>query len=80
MGEQPYVTAFTPDASVALEDGYSRLRITLAENEPALSSGERLLQTLHGAGIAVASLTPEVASLEQTFADLTRDENGAETP
>lgn len=81
LGEQTYVTAVMPDASVALADGYSRLRITLAENEPALSAGERLLQALHGAGIAVASLAPEVATLEQTFADLTRDETvGAEAP
>jgi ABC-2 type transport system ATP-binding protein len=80
LGGQTYVSAVMPDASVALADGYSRLRITLAENEPALSSGERLLQALHGAGIAVASLAPEVATLEQTFADLTRDEPEAETP
>ncbi|HVY25226.1 MAG TPA: ABC transporter ATP-binding protein [Polyangiaceae bacterium] len=82
LGEQPYVTGLTPDASAALENGYTRLRITLAENENALAAGERLLQTLHAANVAVASLTPEIASLEQTFADLTQDqdENGAETP
>lgn len=71
--EQTYVSAVTPDASVALEDGYSRFRITLGEGESALNAGERLLQLLHGAGIAVASLTPEVATLEQTFADLTHE-------
>jgi ABC-2 type transport system ATP-binding protein len=80
LGEQRYVTAVTPDASVALEDGYARFRIRLSEGENALQAGERLLQTLHAAGISVASLSPELASLEQTFAELTHDENNAEAP
>lgn len=80
LEEQACVAAVTPDAGVALDDGYLRLRLTLSEGEAALPAGEKLLKTLLDAGIAVASLTPEVPSLEQTFADLTRDENGAEAP
>jgi ABC-2 type transport system ATP-binding protein len=58
----------------APDDDYARLRVTLAESEPALAAGERLLGALFAAGIPVASLSTETASLEQVFAELTRDE------
>jgi len=79
LGEQTGVTAVETLDSVALADGYSRLRVTLAETEVPLQAGERLLRTLVTANINVASLTPETASLEQVFAELTRDDTG-ETP
>ena len=73
LGEQAGVTAISPSESVALADGYTRLRVTLASNVSALEAGERLLAELSRAGVAVASLAPETASLEQIFAELTRD-------
>ncbi len=72
--EQPYVAEVEPLDAVALGDGYSRLRITLNEGEAALHAGERLVRLLVTANIDVASLAPEVATLEQVFAELTREE------
>ncbi len=74
LAEQPGVTAVETLDSVALADGYARLRVTLTEGEAALTAGERLLRALVTANIDVASLTPETATLEQVFADLTRDD------
>jgi ABC-2 type transport system ATP-binding protein len=74
LGEQACVAEVEPLDSVALGDGYSRLRITLNEGEAALAAGERLVRTLVTADIDVASLSPEVATLEQVFAELTHDE------
>jgi len=74
LGEQPGVTEVETLASVALADGYARLRVTLAEGESALNAGERLLRSLVAANIDVASLAPETATLEQVFAELTRDD------
>ena len=79
LGEQTGVTAVETLDSVALADGYSRLRVTLTEAEVPLHAGERLLRALVTANINVASLIPETASLEQVFAELTRDDTG-ETP
>jgi ABC-2 type transport system ATP-binding protein len=76
LGEQTGVAAIEPQAGVALaDDGYSRLRVTLGEGEAPLAAGERLVRALVTAGIDVASLQPETATLEQVFAELTRDES-----
>jgi len=78
LGEQAGVSAVTTEGAVALaSDGYARLRVTLAEGEAPLPLSERLLGALLGAGFAVASIAPEAASLEQVFAELTRDESAA---
>ena len=75
LGEQAGVAAVEPTDSVALDDGYVRLRVSLAEGESPLGAGERLLRSLVTAGIDVASLAPEKASLEQVFAELTGDDS-----
>jgi ABC-2 type transport system ATP-binding protein len=75
LGEQAGVAAVTPSDAVALEeDGYTRLRVTLAEDQNAFPTGERLVSSLVGAGFGVAGITLEKATLEQVFAELTRDE------
>jgi len=74
LGEQPGVAEVETLAGVAPADGYSRLRVVLAEGEAALSAGERLLRALVTAKIDVASLSPETATLEQVFAELTHDD------
>jgi ABC-2 type transport system ATP-binding protein len=79
LGEQPGVAEVETLAGVALSDGYARLRVLLAEGETALNAGQRLLRALVTANIDVASLTPETATLEQIFAELTRDDS-AEAP
>ena len=73
LGEQAGVIGVETLAGVALADGYARLRVTLAESEVPLETGARLLRALVTASIDVASLTPETATLEQIFAELTRD-------
>jgi ABC-2 type transport system ATP-binding protein len=77
LGEQTSVAGVEALDSVALADGYTRLRITLTEASTPLEAGESLLSTLVQAGIGVASLTPETATLEQIFAELTQDEGDA---
>lgn len=74
LGEQPGVVEVVPAEGVALEDGYSRLRVTLTEGAKALEAGQQLLRALVTANLEVASLAPETASLEQVFAELTRDD------
>jgi len=74
LGEQAGVAEVETLDAVALADGYSRLRVTLTESEVPLEGGERLLRALVAANINVASLTPETATLEQVFAELTRDD------
>ena len=76
LGEQTGVAEVTPLDSVALTDGYVRLRITLTEGEAPLAAGERLLRALIAANLNVASLSPETATLEQVFTDLTADDSG----
>jgi ABC-2 type transport system ATP-binding protein len=73
LGEQAGVIGVETLAGVALADGYARLRVTLAESEVPLETGARLLRALVTANIDVASLTPETATLEQIFAELTAD-------
>jgi ABC-2 type transport system ATP-binding protein len=75
LGEQKGVLEVETLDSVALADGYTRLRVTLAEGEVPLEGGARLLRALVTANIDVASLTPETATLEQIFAELTADES-----
>ena len=54
-----------------------RLRVTLAEDAgPEVS--EALVKTLVLSGVAVSSVVPELASLEQVFAELTQDAPQAE--
>lgn len=71
LKEQAFVAGFEPYDGVALEDGYARLRVTLREGASPLEAGQQLLRALVTSGVAVASLTPEVATLEQVFAELT---------
>ena len=76
LGEQAGVASVTTEDSVALAtDGYARLRLTLTEGETPLAVAERLVAALLGASFSVASIAPEAATLEQVFAELTRDEN-----
>jgi ABC-2 type transport system ATP-binding protein len=79
LGEQPFVAAVEPVDTVAPEDGFARLRITLREGHPPLVAAPHLVRVLVAAGIEVASLAPEVASLEQVFAELTSDDAGTES-
>lgn len=74
LGEQAGVAAVTPSEGVALDDGYTRLRVTLTAGVTALDAGQQLLRALVTANFEVASLAPETASLEQVFAELTRDD------
>jgi len=74
LGEQTGVAEVETLAAVAPADGYTRLRVTLIEGEPALGNAERLVRALIGADVDVASITPETASLEQVFAELTNED------
>jgi ABC-2 type transport system ATP-binding protein len=74
LGEQAGVAEVTPAEGVALEDGYTRLRVSLNEGVAALSAGQQLLRALVTANHDIASLAPESATLEQVFAELTRDD------
>jgi ABC-2 type transport system ATP-binding protein len=53
---------------------YVRVRVSVAEGESPLEVGQRLVRALVTAGLEVASVTPETATLEQVFAELTRDD------
>lgn len=74
LGEQTGVAEVETLDSVALADGYTRLRVTLTEGVTALDAGQQLLRALVTANVDVASLSPETATLEQIFAELTTDE------
>jgi ABC-2 type transport system ATP-binding protein len=50
-----------------------RLRLTLADDQELAPLAERAVRALVLAGLEVASIAPETASLEQVFAELTRD-------
>jgi ABC-2 type transport system ATP-binding protein len=76
LGEQPFVAAVETHAAVAPDDGFLRLRVTLDEGTSPLDAGQQLLRTLVTAGVDVATLAPEVASLEQVFAELTGEDSG----
>ncbi len=75
LGEQASVVEVAPLDDMALADGYTRLRVTLLEGVAALDAGQQLLRALVTANVDVASLAPETATLEQVFAELTRDES-----
>ncbi len=77
LREQPGVGDVTPSAGPALDGGFVRLQLTLAAEEAPLEAGARLLRALVERAFEVASLAPEAASLEQVFAELTRDEEPA---
>jgi ABC-2 type transport system ATP-binding protein len=62
------------DALDARDSQRARLRITVADEAERVSTSERVVRALVLAGIDVASATPESASLEQVFAELTRSE------
>jgi ABC-2 type transport system ATP-binding protein len=62
------------DALDTRDSQRTRLRITVADEAERVSTSERAVRTLVLAGIDVASATPESASLEQVFAELTRNE------
>ncbi|HKY34747.1 MAG TPA: ABC transporter ATP-binding protein [Polyangiaceae bacterium] len=77
LGGQPGVLAVEtlPPATLPNSD-YVRARVTVAEQESPLELSERLVRRLVTAGLEVASISQETASLEQVFAELTRDEAG----
>jgi ABC-2 type transport system ATP-binding protein len=70
LQEQSGVTAVEPSR----DDQHTRLRVTLAEDAERLRVSAQLVRALVTAGIDVASASPETASLEQVFAELTRSE------
>ncbi|RYZ01971.1 MAG: ABC transporter ATP-binding protein [Myxococcales bacterium] len=76
LGEQPFVSEVAPHPTVALDDGFERLRVTLREGTTPLEAGQQLTRILVTSGVDVASLAPEVATLEQVFAELTSDDSG----
>jgi ABC-2 type transport system ATP-binding protein len=71
---QPGVTA----VEATSHDQHQRLRVTLDEAAERLEVSARLVRSLVTAGIDVASASPETASLEQVFAELTRDVTDAD--
>ena len=75
LGDQPGVLAVEtlPPDTLPSSD-YVRARVTIAEQESPLELSERLVRRLVTAGLDVASISREIASLEQVFAELTRDE------
>jgi ABC-2 type transport system ATP-binding protein len=62
------------DALDARDSTRIRLRVTVSDEAERVSTSERVVRALVMAGIDVASATPESASLEQVFAELTQDE------
>ena len=75
LGEQTGVAEVETLDNVALADGYTRLRVTLTDGVTALEAGQQLLRALVTANVDVASLSPETATLEQIFAELTTDDS-----
>jgi ABC-2 type transport system ATP-binding protein len=75
LGGQPGVLAVEalPPAGRFSPD-HARVRVTVAEHESPLELSERLVRRLVTAGLEVASIAQETASLEQVFAELTRDD------
>ncbi len=76
LGKQPSVTEVEPLEAVAPADSLVRLRVTLNEGTAPLEAGPKLVRALVTSGVEVASIAPEVASLEQVFAELTSDDSG----
>jgi hypothetical protein len=70
------VVAVETLASEALPSAeYARLRITIAESASPLDLSQRLVRALVTAGVDVASVRQETASLEQVFAALTQEDS-----
>jgi ABC-2 type transport system ATP-binding protein len=75
LGQQPEVVSLETLPSAALPSGdYARLRVTIAESASPLDVSQRLVRALVSAGIDVASVQQETASLEQVFAALTQED------
>ncbi|HEY6081703.1 MAG TPA: ABC transporter ATP-binding protein [Polyangiaceae bacterium] len=60
--------------ALADEAGRTKRRVILSEDQEPGAAAERLVRALVLAGLDVASVTAEAASLEQVFAELTLDE------
>lgn len=75
LGQQPEVVSLETLPSAALPSAdYARLRVTIAESASPLDVSQRLVRALVSAGIDVASVQQETASLEQVFAALTQED------
>jgi ABC-2 type transport system ATP-binding protein len=75
LGQQPEVVALETLPSTGLPSAdYTRLRVTIAESASPLDVSQRLVRALVSAGIDVASVQQETASLEQVFAALTQED------
>jgi ABC-2 type transport system ATP-binding protein len=75
LGQEPGVVAVETLASEGLPNAdYARLRITIAESASPLELSQRLVRALVTAGVDVASVRQETASLEQVFAALTQED------
>jgi ABC-2 type transport system ATP-binding protein len=75
LGQQPEVVALETLPSETLPSvEYARLRVTIAESASPLDVSQRLVRALVSAGIDVASVGQETASLEQVFAALTQED------
>jgi hypothetical protein len=57
------------------EAGRAKRRVSLSEDQEPAAAAERLVRALVLAGLDVASVTAEAASLEQVFAELTLGED-----
>jgi ABC-2 type transport system ATP-binding protein len=77
LAKQTCVAGVAPVDAVALGNDYTRLRVTLGEGTAPLEAGPQLVRALVGAGVDVASIAPEVATLEQVFTELTRDDTAS---
>ncbi len=64
-------------ASEPLPGGCAALTVDFADAADSAAVLEELVAALVGAGVGVREVAPIGASLEQVFAELTRDEAGA---
>jgi ABC-2 type transport system ATP-binding protein len=75
LGQQPEVVALETLPSASLPSAeYARLRVTIAESASPIDVSQRLVRALVSAGIDVARVEQETASLEQVFAALTQED------
>jgi ABC-2 type transport system ATP-binding protein len=75
LGAEPAVLALEtlPPGALPSSD-YVRVRVTGAESASPLELSQRLVRGLVTAGLDVAGVSQKTASLEQVFAELTRDD------
>jgi ABC-2 type transport system ATP-binding protein len=74
LGRHPEVVAVETLAPDGLPSpDYARLRLSLGRDASPWSASERLVRALVMAGVEVASVKQETASLEQVFAELTQE-------